>query len=297
MQKLLPKLTESDINLHFPVRLENLTVLKLRDMRGCNLPQINNILKKGKVPNLTELDISGKFRDKVRLGKFLDELDPYKAIKLVKLALTSFIISAEELGILSEKLTDIQLTELGLSYSSGLTGNLSVLFTHSFPRLNTLILSGCGLNATDLQNLARASVEGKLPQLRHLNISHNGENIRALFTHSAQWNQLKTLVTSDGNILNVEPECLISLELILWRSSKQPRSVTRRWLCLKVIGVLFEDCADCVADGVERGMFPSLTTVRYYSRGYGRPFFFKLLKANISVEPGISRNENHYSPN
>ena len=163
----------SDIDLVIPVRLENLTVLKLEDMRGRNLQQINNILKKGKVPNLTELDISGKIGDKVRLGKFLDEFDPHKAIKLEKLTSYYFTISAEELEILSEKLTDIQLTELDLSHSFGLTGNLSVLFTHSFPTLNTLILSYCGLNSNDLQSLARANVEGKLPQLRHLDISYN----------------------------------------------------------------------------------------------------------------------------
>ena len=107
------------------------------------------------------------------------------------------------------------------------------------------------------------------------------EEISDLFVHSAQWNQLTTLATSDVNVLNVESECLTSLEeLILW-SWRSP-SVTRRWPRLKVITVDSEDLADCIADGVERGMFPSLTTVKCIFSYSERPFFFKLLKANIS---------------
>ena len=68
------------------------------------------------------------------------------------------------------------------------------------------------MNPNDVQSLARANVEGKLPQLRHLDIYGNDVEISDLFTHSAQLNQLKTLGTADGNILNIEPEFLTSLE-------------------------------------------------------------------------------------
>ena len=290
MQKLLSKLTDltvykpSDIDLAIPVRLENLTVLKLKDIDSHNLQQINYILKKGKLPNLTELDISGMGRDSVRLGKFLDGFDPHKTVKLVKLALQWFFISTDKLKILSEKLTAIRLTKLDLYYSSGFTGNLSVLFTHSFPTLNTLILRSCDLNANDLQSLVRANVEGKLPQLRHLDISFNVQ-ISELFTHSAQWNQLTSLATTDEKVLNVDPEVLTSLEeLILYTQQWHLPSVTRQWSRLKVIDVDDEDIAGCIADGVEQEMFPSLTALKCRLFDYEKPFFFKLLKANISVE-------------
>ena len=278
MQKVISKLTELDvyhpsgIDLIIPVRLENLAVLKLG---SCNIQQINSILAKGKLPNLSELSVT--LRNRVRLDNF----DPNQIAKIEKLALQQFIISAEELEIISEKLTAIHLTELDLSHSSGFTDSLSLLFTHSFPRLNTLILGYCKLNSNDLQSLARANVEGKLPQLRHLDISDTD----LMFVHSAQWNQLTSLVTNDEIVLNVEPEFLISFELILWRSVKKPRSVTRQWPRLKVIEVWFEHIANCIADGVERGMFPALKTIRCGSFDYGRQIIFKLLKANISVEP------------
>ena len=38
-----------------------------------------------------------------------------------------------------------------------------------------------------------------------------------------------------------------------------------------------------VANGVERGMFPALTTVRCRMFDYRKPFLFKLFKSNVSV--------------
>ena len=275
-------------------QMQTLSVLMLELLGTHNLQKVNYILKKGNLPNLSQLSITvlTEYTDSVRLQKFLNEFDPAQIAKLEKLTFQQFTISAVGLEILSEKLTSIRLTELDLSHSVGFTGNLSALFTHRFPRLNTLKLRWCKLNSNNVQSLARANVEGKLPQLRHLDISDiDYVKISDLFTHSAQWNQLKTLETSDKNILNVEPKCLISLEELILSSwcvrQSIPQSVTRQWLHLEVIGVEKENIACCIADGVERGMFPSLTTVRCNLFCYGRPFFFKLLKANISVEPTL----------
>ena len=136
MQKLLSKLAElgvyhpSDIDLVIPVHLENLSVLNLRRMDSYNLQQINRILEKGKVPNLSNLSVS-VLENGVRLHKFLDNFVPNQIVKLQKLALWDFMISVEDLKILS-KILAVRLTKLDLSWSSGFTGNLSVLFTHSF---------------------------------------------------------------------------------------------------------------------------------------------------------------------
>ena len=71
-----------------------------------------------------------------------------------------FTISADDLKILSYKLTFLHVTELDLCDSRGLTGSLSVLFTHSLPTLNTLIMHD--LNSYDVQSLAKAGAEGKI---------------------------------------------------------------------------------------------------------------------------------------
>ena len=43
-----------------------------------------------------------------------------------------------------------------------------------FRSLQGLTVRNCGLNEDDLRSLARANVAGKLPELRHLDISRNG---------------------------------------------------------------------------------------------------------------------------
>ena len=223
------------------------------------------------------------------LNSFLEEFDPNHAEKLEKLALRWLIITPQQLEILCDRLSSIRLTELDMTCSSGFEGSLSVLFNHNLATLNTLILAGCKLTSEDLAALSRANVEGKLPQLRHLNILDNTMvKVSDLFTHSAKWNQLKTLAISDLDVLNVETNFLTSLEELSMSSHHEQRwpSVTRCWSGLKVIElVTMEDGACCVADGVERGMFPSLTTVRNVDAAEeDSSVLFRLCKANIFLQ-------------
>ena len=135
--------------------------------------------------------------------------------------------------------------------SSGFTGSLSLLFRHSFPTLTTLTLWSSKLNSDDLMALSQTSAEGKLPQLRDLDISGNNTlKISDFFTNSVKWNQLKTLTTGDWNFLNVEPQFLTSLEELrlsmpLGLDVPTLPPTTRRWSHLKVFrlvgwGELFE---------------------------------------------------------
>ena len=271
MQKLILKLTELtilitetlDIISIIPARAEKLSVLRLQVTCVDSLQSLNKLLKQGYFPNLSELAISGFAKTrKNTLNSFFEEFDPNHAAKLDKLALEYFTISTGELDILSDKLTSFQLTELKIS-SHHISGIISALFTHSFPVLNVLTLENCYLNSEDIQSMALVKAEGKLPQLKYLNISWNDNiDIRDLFAHSAQWNQLKTLATSDFNVLNVDPELLTSLEELHLTLTKTKEPVTRCWSSLKVIRLSSERGLCCIADGVERGMFPSLTTVR-----------------------------------
>ena len=294
IQKLFLKLTELTVweireSLHldrlFPVRLENLSVLHLSFHETAGLQSLDNVLKQGLLPNLSALTLEGI---PIKLDLVFREFDLNHTARLETLALRLFTISAEEVEILSEKLTDIRLTELDLTHSVGFTGRLSALFTHSFPTLNTLILSHCKLNANDLQSLARANVEGKLPQLRHLDITgYDDVEVGYLFTHSTQWNQLTVLKTSDVNILNTKPEFLTSLEELCVPQQlyqKPLLHVTRCWSGLKTIELLDE--IHHIADCVERGMFPDLKIASVWcdiGTAFDKLPLFKLFKANIVV--------------
>ena len=106
-----------------------------------------------------------------------------------------------------------------------------------------------------------------------------------LFTHSAQWNQLKTLCTTDENILNVEPEFLTSLEELVLSELFGLPSITRCWSGLKMIELDHQKAILSIADGVERGMFPDLTIVKLQHYLYSdiKLSLFKLFKAKIIV--------------
>ena len=81
-----------------------------------------------------------------------------------------------------------EVTKLDISHSSSISGALSTLLCHSLPSLETLILSGCGLNSDDLSSLAQADMEGRLPELRHLDLSDN-EAIRGQWRHFFSFRQ------------------------------------------------------------------------------------------------------------
>ena len=55
--------------------------------------------------------------------------------------------------------------------STSVGGRLHMLLTEMFPSLTTLVLSECKLETEDYASLAVASVGGKLPELRHIDIS------------------------------------------------------------------------------------------------------------------------------
>ena len=112
-----------------------------------------------------------------------------------------------------------------MSHCLGITGNVSCLLHTCSISLSSLILHDCGLNSQDLKSLAHANVEGKLPKLRHLDVSENqGYDFRDLFAHGSEWHKLVSLSISlkdckSGKWLaeKVESGCLSCLQkLRLW---------------------------------------------------------------------------------
>ena len=65
------------------------------------------------------------------------------------------------------------LTTLDLSCNPGISGHISNLLAHCFSHLNVLILRDCRLDEDDLSSVQQANADGKLPQLKLLDISQN----------------------------------------------------------------------------------------------------------------------------
>ena len=176
----------------------------------------------------------------------------------------------------SEYLT--RLHKLDVSHSSGIAGSLSTLLCHSFPLLETLILSDCGLNPEDLECLAKASSKGRLPAVKHLDVSYNvfksSDDLESLFTESCRWKSLVHLnVHGSSNhwfqFLNdkVRVGCLSSLqELRLSMVGRFSPGCGARWSFLKTICISYAQISQgsmlkAVRAFVEKGVFPSLDTL------------------------------------
>ena len=214
-QGMLPNLTSfvldfaSNTNSHdlcsavyhmFQFTLLNIKTLHLYNVTDMIYKTVVISLNQGKLPNLVKFGIS-KPQEVVTASEHLESF-------LINLR-TPTDMRTHKFTNLPELLNlptvSSQLDNLDISHSSGITGNLSMLLCHSFPSLNSLILSNCGLNSQDLCSLAQASIEGRLPQLRHLDISKNREldgHFMCLFKSDCKWGGLLSLdIDQTGPVL------------------------------------------------------------------------------------------------
>ena len=144
-------------------------------------------LKQNKLPNLKYLGIQYESVGRtVRLG----HLSLKTIHNLESLVLWNCLPHDDSLIVL------MNASRLVIQSCSGLSGYLSVLLHAGFLNLYTLVLSDCKLNSDDLSNLALACVEGRLPELRHMDITRNAMNCSEfmhLFDSFCSWNVLLSL--------------------------------------------------------------------------------------------------------
>ena len=287
-----------DTLLHMLQRpLNGIETLWLHDINKEEYKIVAKAANGGRIPDLTELGITmWKFVEHHAKAEILpgtrddaastieviqvDEveyLDPINVPSITHLTLHRFICSVQHLYMVTKSKILTQLKKLDISHSSGITGTLSILLCHSFPSLNTLILSDCGLNPQDLNSLAKSSAKGRLPELKHLDISHNDElqgQVRCLFEYDSKWQNLLHL-NIDGKVStrysqfvrSVRSGCLQSLEFLRFSSGEdvsQHGGVT--WPSLRSLYISSDtrskgEIASAVHTASEQGEFPSLNTL------------------------------------
>ena len=165
--------------------------LWLHDLNTSSFKSAMAALNSGCAPNLTELGLSLVSGEKYMEGGIVIKMD-----KLTHLSLHNVIQSMRHLYVLTKNKCLANLRKLDISHSLRIIGVLSILLCHSFPSLDTLILSNCGLNSQDLECLAKANVKGRLPELRHLDISKNilfNNDLGKLFDFHCKWGLLQSL--------------------------------------------------------------------------------------------------------
>ena len=251
------------------------------------------LFKERRLPNLTYLLISPAPNEMQGGLQLLPETIPrLEAFKLshFRLVLNKFRASLEQQT----------LQVLDISHCSGFEGNLSCLLSETFPSLNTLRVQNCGLNSQDLRSLSSASVDGRLPELKHLDISRNltcAGYLGSLFDRGCRWSDLVTLDISQPFITRessrracmsedievicskVESGCLNSLEELGFTAYlfEYPKfEQKRQWLCLKKLRVLLSvdevdqdeknlgDKMKPIVKMVQRRIMPSLRVVHLF---------------------------------
>ena len=200
----------------FRHRWISLTSLTLGDVDA----QLNTAfvlaVNENKFPNLTELRISAKYKAQKERESHperstedainINGLDPHKLPHLKSLTLFRMINTPLGLSMLVEKVITWKLTDLDISHSIGIRGFLSTCFVQHFPLLQNLILHNSQLNREDVQSLAAAKVQDKIPKLQYLDISYIGvQNPLSLLKCDPQtldevsWGGLKVRTRSFGN--------------------------------------------------------------------------------------------------
>ena len=201
-----------------------LTKLVLDNLTTGSAKEMSAVWEKS--PLLTDLTIS-LGPNQIPTGfKF----EPHAVPNLRSLKMSYFKIPMESLLV---TIQSWNLTRLDTSHCKGITGMMCGLKYHTFENLNSLFISNCDLNSEDLNVLAQASVGGRVPQLRHLDISKNqvcAGHLDCLFDEGCKWDSLlildirqtpitrlstkRELFSKDLEVLcfKIESGCLSSLE-------------------------------------------------------------------------------------
>ena len=143
----------------------------------------------GRLPVLRDLDISWNSNLSVRepftvlLGEGFPKLNSLIARRCWLTPKDLDWLAAANVGAKIPRLTT-----LDLSQNPGIHRCISNLFVHRFPNLNVLILRDCELREEALSDIQQANADGKLPQLKLLDISQNAigsrsESISTLLVH------------------------------------------------------------------------------------------------------------------
>ena len=140
--------------------------------------------------------------------------------------------------------------------------------------LNTLVLNNCSLGSSSVAHLAQASKQGRLPQLKHLDLYNRNlscSELAGLFYGSCSWNELITLVIRNncylGSDFRIDFMKMAQIKGSL--GSLQELGIDRYtpgnvvWSCLKALYLssCTKDELRNISDAIDQGCFPALRTL------------------------------------
>ena len=166
--------------------------------------------------------------------------------------------------------------------NSSIGGNLSIVLCHNFPSLSTLVLSNCELTSHDVKSLTLSNINGKFPQLKHLDLSGNevvAREVHSLLEGPCTWRRLVHLNVKhikqaflNSNMHVLTSKCLPSLEELICSVHEGrilPISDSDAWNNLHTLTITLLDGSDGngltrnIASLVKERKLPSLRYVRF----------------------------------
>ena len=246
--------------------------LTVKDIRA--LGEAN---RKGYLPSLQE--VKGLYGNKNVPGQVAMLLSSAWQ-SLQELHLQRCNLTVEDIEALGEAIKKGYLPSLqkvDLSFNKALSGQLTLLFTHTWPVLQELLLEGCKLTVEDIRALGEANKKGYFPALQILNLAGNealSGQLTLLFTHS--WPVLQKLELQYCNLTVEDIRALVEANRkgylpsvqILYLSANKALSCelallfTHTWPVLQELNLY--DCGltpadgDALLDAYRQGRLPQL---------------------------------------
>ena len=134
------------------------------------------------------------------------------------------------------------------------------------------------MNSDDFRSLAQANKKGRLPKLKHLDISQNQNSKierESFFCCDARWEELNCLIIDrveegSSNIFSQPNDCLVNLKDVIFHSPGKgilDENCSKRWVSLTKVEMtcFIEDFTNTMIGfvyNVERGNLPSLQTIK-----------------------------------
>ena len=172
MTTLCLERVEGDLDKLDERKIPHLNSLTLRQIITSSL--IPSLVEKLRTWKLEKLDISHNIDVSGDLHLLVSNVLP----SLRSLIVTDCWLHTDDLRSLGEanekgRLPELKYLDISDNKNYNITGNMSSLLSAEFRSLQGLIVRDYWLNEGDLLDLARANAAGKLPELRHLDISKN----------------------------------------------------------------------------------------------------------------------------
>ncbi len=188
--------------------------LQKLDLESCNLivqdiSAMGEANRKGCIPSLQILNLSSNEALSGQLILLFTNTWPV----LQQLELRICTLTVEDIRALGEAnrkgyLPSLQ--EVNLFYNKALSGQLTLLLTHTWSVLHKLDLQRCNLTGEDIIALGKANRKGYLPSLQEVDLAENealSGQLTLLFTHT--WPVLEELYLSDSNLTSADCDPLL----------------------------------------------------------------------------------------